>query len=54
MPDEGLDYTSPETPEAVRPRTLGQWLILLASWAVGLVVWTIYVLVIGFIVLRFL
>jgi hypothetical protein len=46
MPDEGPDYASPSTQPAPAPRTLGQWVILLATWAVGLVVWTIYAAVI--------
>jgi hypothetical protein len=53
MDEDRLDYTSPQTPDAVRPRTLGQWLILFASWIVGLGVWAVYVVVIVF-VLSFL
>lgn len=42
---------SDPTPTPSPGRTLSQWLLLFGVWAVGLVVWTIYLVVLGYVLL---
>ena len=51
--NQQLDYASPRMRSPVK-RSLGQWMILLTAWAVGLVIWTVYGAIIAIFLLRFL
>jgi len=53
MEQERLDYADPNLPGRTG-RTFGQWIILLITWTVGLAVWAVYLVAIGFVALRFL
>ena len=47
-----MDLIPPEPP---RPkRSPGKWIMLLIVWGVGLVVWILYVIAIGYIAFKFL
>jgi hypothetical protein len=54
MPDDRFD--SPAAGETDRPRRrpLRKWLALLLVWAVGLVIWGMYIIVILFLLSRIL
>ena len=47
------DYSSELPPEPSR-RSTSAWLVLLGAWAVGLVVWTVYIAAYVYIVVRVL
>ena len=51
MEQERLDYADPNLPGR-SGRTIGQWFVLLLAWSVGLAVWAVYLVAIGFILLR--
>ena len=53
MDQQGLNYADPQTKSPVK-RSASQWAILLGAWAVGLIVWAIYVVAIGFVLLQLL
>jgi hypothetical protein len=47
-----MDTVPPEPP---RPkRSPGKWIVLLVVWGVGLLVWVLYVIVIGYVAFKFL
>jgi hypothetical protein len=52
--DPKIDYANSHTTDATIKRSAGNWAKLLAVWAVGIIVWTIYLIVIGFIVMHLL
>lgn len=47
MTQDQLDYAAPNLPGR-SGRTFSQWMILLGVWCVGLVIWTVYAVVIGY------
>ncbi len=53
MTHERLDYASPNLPGR-GGRSVGQWLILIFAWVVGLGVWIAYLVLIGYLLLRML
>ena len=47
-------YYSSETPPEPSRRSAGAWMILLSAWAIGLLIWTVYVAAFVFVVIRVL
>ena len=55
MPDEGqLDYKSPGVRTPGRGRSAATWAKLLTVWAVGLVSWTLYLIAILYLWIKWL
>ena len=53
MDQERLNYAAPDLPGR-GSRTLGLWTVLLLAWMVGLIVWSVYGIVLAFILIRIL
>ena len=47
-----VDYT--KLPPAQPPRTLATWVLLVAIWLLGLLVWCFYIAGFGYLLIRFL
>ena len=52
--DPRLDYADPAVRQATPGRPLRAWMILLAVWSLGLVIWTAYLIAIGYLALKVL
>ena len=52
--DPRLQYADPQVRQAETGRSFRTWIILLAVWGVGLIVWAIYLIALGYLALRLL
>jgi hypothetical protein len=50
--EEKLDYASPDTKPAATGRPVRVWIKLLLVWGVGLIVWAMYLIALGYLILR--
>ncbi|HEY7090607.1 MAG TPA: hypothetical protein VH518_21085 [Tepidisphaeraceae bacterium] len=53
MPDP-VDYKSPATDAPHPKRSLATWLILIAVWIAGIIMWAVYVTAVVLLLFRFL
>ena len=53
-PDEQIDYAAPATKSPGRGRSPTTWAKLLAVWAVGMISWTLYLVAILYLWIKFL
>jgi hypothetical protein len=47
-----MDLSPPQPPRPKRPPA--KWIVLLLVWSIGLLVWILYVVAIGYLALKFL
>jgi hypothetical protein len=54
MPDDSIDYRSPDAQEPLKRRPPGRWAIVLLVWGVGIVMWVLYFALAVVVLLRIL
>ena len=52
--DPNLDYADPATRSAGTRRPLGAWMMLLAVWGVGLIIWVLYLIALCYLIFKLL